>query len=95
MFDQLYEETEQANVSFVGWATEEGRFDFALIYSNHFIGKTLVVCMQTGRSTLLCADDLRPELLKDKFQLGHLEAAAEASQLLRNRIPSLKAQDQY
>ncbi|EJW17466.1 DUF3055 domain-containing protein [Paenibacillus alvei] len=95
MFDDLYEVTEQANVTFVGWATEQIRFDFALIYSDHFYGKTLVVCMQTGRSTLLCADDLRSEILQAKFDLPHKEAAYEAAQLLRTRIPSLEVQDQY
>lgn len=95
MLDHLYEVTEQATVSFVGWATEQVRYDFALIYSNHFIGKTLVICMQTGRSTLLCADDLRPELLQVKFNLPHADAAIEAAQLLRTRIQPLEVQDQY
>ncbi|EPY10227.1 MULTISPECIES: DUF3055 domain-containing protein [Paenibacillus] len=95
MFDHLYEVSEQANVTFVGWATEQIRYDFALIYSDHFIGKTLVVCMQTGRSTLLCADDLRPEILQVKFNLPHAEAASEAAQLLLTRIHPLEVQDQY
>ncbi|MGZ9587050.1 DUF3055 domain-containing protein [Paenibacillus marinisediminis] len=95
MYQNLYEVSEQANVNFIGWAAEQGRYDFALIYSNHFIGKTLVVCMQTGRSTLLCEDDLKPELLMKSFQLNDLVAAEEAGNILRTRVPSLEVRDQY
>lgn len=95
MYQDLYEVTEQATVNFIGWAAEQGRYDFALIYSNHFIGKTLVVCMQTGRSTLLCEDDLQPELLMKMFQLDDLVAAEEAGNILRTKVPSMQAREQY
>lgn len=95
MYHDLYEVTEQANISFIGWAAEQGRYDFALVYSNLFIGKTLVVCMQTGRSNLLSEEDLRPELLLKLFQLNDLDAAEEACQILNTRIPALDVRDQY
>ena len=95
MYHDLYEVTEQANINFIGWAAEQGRYDFAIIYSNHFIGKTLVVCMQTGRSALLSEDDLVPELLLKLFQFKDLTAAQEACNILLSRVPSLQMRDQY
>ncbi|WP_028545017.1 SAV0927 family protein [Paenibacillus taiwanensis] len=95
MYEHLYEVTEQANISFIGWAAEQGRYDFALIYSNHFIGKTLVVCMQTGRSTLLSEEDLTPEQIQVSFQLEDMTCAKEAVQILSTRIPALQVRDQY
>jgi len=55
MFDHLYDESESAKVDFFGYASERARYDFAIVFTNRFFGKPLVVCMQTGRSSLLCA----------------------------------------
>jgi hypothetical protein len=52
-FEKLYDEHENAKVRFIGFTTESTRYDFGIIYTNMFFGKPLVVCMQTGRSTLL------------------------------------------
>lgn len=95
MLENLYDVIESSNVNFVGCVSEESRFDFAIIYTSHFFGKPLVVCMQTGRSSPLSADDLGDtEILRTRFLLTD-EAAVELSGLLRNRLPSLEMQDQY
>ena len=58
IFEKLYDEDENVKVRFIGFTTELARYDFGIIYTNVFFGKPLVVCMQTGRSTLLDPGDL-------------------------------------
>jgi hypothetical protein len=95
MLENLYDVIESSNVNFVGCVSEESRFDFAIIYTSHFFGKPLVVCMQTGRSSPLSTDDLADtEMLRTRFLLTH-EAAIELTGLLLNRLPTLDLQDQY
>lgn len=95
MLENLYDVTESSNVNFVGCVSEESRFDFAIIYTSHFFGKTLVVCMQTGRSAPLSADDLGDtDFLRSRFLVTD-EAAIELRSLLRSRLPSMEMKDQY
>jgi hypothetical protein len=95
MLENLYDVIESSNVNFVGCISEDSRFDFAIVYTSHFFGKPLVVCMQTGRSSPLSADDLvDTEILRSRFFLTD-EAAIELSGLLRSRLPTLEMQDQY
>jgi len=96
MFESLYDLSEKAEVHFVGCVTEQARYDFSIIYTKQFFGKPLVICMQTGTSTLLCAEDLKhPEALKKSFRLRDLRAAEELRVLLSHRIPALEVRDQY
>jgi hypothetical protein len=96
MFDRLYEETEQAKVVFFGYASEHARYDFAIVFTDNFFGKPLVVCMQTGRSSLLCADDaVNKEYLQKTFGI-HTEAEAEElSIIMQQRLPFLEMKEQY
>jgi hypothetical protein len=95
MLENLYDVIESSNVNFVGCISEDSRFDFAIVYTSHFFGKPLVVCMQTGRSSPLSADDfVDTEILRSRFFLTD-EAAIELSGLLRSRLPTLEMQDQY
>ncbi|MFC5532276.1 DUF3055 domain-containing protein [Cohnella yongneupensis] len=96
MLDQLYDVIESSNVNFVGCISEASRFDFAIVYTSHFFGKPLVVCMQTGRSSPLSADDLHDtDFLRSQFQLPNAQAAEELRSLLRQRLPALSIHDQY
>ncbi|PYI54467.1 DUF3055 domain-containing protein [Paenibacillus flagellatus] len=95
MFERLYDTAEQANIQFVGYATERTRYDFGIVYTNAFFGKPLVVCMQTNRSSLLDYHDLdNLTHLQKSFRLTPVEAA-EVSSFLRQLIPPLPAKDQY
>jgi hypothetical protein len=95
MLENLYDVIESSNVNFVGCISEDSRFDFAIVYTSHFFGKPLVVCMQTGRSSPLSADDLTDtDILRNRF-LVSAEAATELGVLLRGRLPRLEMQDQY
>ncbi|WP_202914651.1 DUF3055 domain-containing protein [Paenibacillus antri] len=96
MFDHMYDETENAKVDFFGYASERARYDFAIVYTNRFFGKPLVVCMQTGRSSLLCADDLaNTENLQRTFAIADAEEARELAALLKQRVPLLDFKEQY
>jgi hypothetical protein len=88
MFEQLYETSETTKANFVGFVSESARYDFGLIYTNQFFGKPLVVCMQTGRSSLLCAEDAQNiEVLKRKFAIDEDQEAHELSLFLQGQLP--------
>jgi hypothetical protein len=96
MLENLYDVTVASNVNFVGCISEESRYDFAIVYTNHFFGKPLVVCMQTGRSAPMCADDLKDsEILRSRFLVDNSQAADELRTLLGQRLPTLDLHEQY
>lgn len=96
MFEHLYDETEQANVSFVGCISERARYDFSIIFTNHFFGKHLVVCMQTGRSAVISADDLdHVDYLQKMFHITDDKVGEDLSVFLKTRIPVMGYHDQY
>ena len=71
MFEKLYDEHESVKVRFLGFMTHDTRYDFGVIYTNMFFGKPLIVCMQTGRSTLLGRDDVENvPYIQETFKLG-------------------------
>ncbi|MDF2814081.1 MAG: hypothetical protein K0Q81_281 [Paenibacillus sp.] len=95
MFERFYDLTEQAQVNFTGFATDNSRYDFAIVYTKYFFGKPLVICMQTNKSSLLDADDLSNLThLQKAFQLKE-EEARELSDFLVQRMPMVPASDQY
>ncbi|WP_026690086.1 DUF3055 domain-containing protein [Alteribacter aurantiacus] len=95
-WDRLYDEVEQVNVRFVGIATDYHRYDFAIMYTNMFFGKAMVICMQTGRSTLLSLDDTQePEPIMKAFHIKHKEDAEEVASFLREELPSVTIVEQY
>ncbi|PMB02756.1 hypothetical protein CEN49_24855 [Fischerella thermalis CCMEE 5273] len=90
LYERLYDETEQASVRFVGFVSENGRYDFGIVYTRMFFGKPLVVCMQTGRSSLLSRDDVdNVDYLQRIYNLRSMEEAEEVSIFLRNSVPVL------
>jgi hypothetical protein len=90
MFERLYDETETTRVRFAGFASENNRYDFGIVYTHQFFGKPLVICMQTGRSSLLCAEDAENlEMLKNKFSISTHEEAQELSVFLQQHLPSI------
>jgi hypothetical protein len=96
VFDRLYDVTENTQVSFIGYASETARYDFAVVYTDSFFGKPLVVCMQTGKSALLCENDLENlEYLQRIFSISDRKQTEELSQFLKQRIPAIPSQEQY
>ncbi len=96
MFETLYEQTEKTTVHFVGFATERARYDFSIVYTDQFFGKPLVICMQTGRSSLLDSHDMNEiEYLQHIFNIRQKEEAEELSLFLNQKMPSLRIKEQY
>ncbi|WP_096154793.1 MULTISPECIES: DUF3055 domain-containing protein [Bacillus] len=96
LFDKLYDESENVNVRFVGFTTEEVRYDFGIVYTNLFFGKPLVICMQTGRSTLLDPKDISDlDHLQQAFRIESKEEAEDLAEFFLSAIPAVPFQEQY
>lgn len=95
-YHKLYDESEKVKVRFIGFATDESRYDFGIVYTNMFFGKPLVVCMQTGRSTLLDSNDVKDfEHLKDIFRLTSIKEATDLSAFFEETLPGIYLETQY
>ncbi|MGC5324691.1 SAV0927 family protein [Brevibacillus sp. SYSU BS000544] len=57
-FDYLYDISEQPITRFFSFATDHSRYDFCILFTNQFQGKSMVICMQTLKATLLSANDV-------------------------------------
>jgi hypothetical protein len=96
MFERLYDITEQTQVNFAGYISENARYDFSIIETDQFFGKSLVVCMQTGRSSLMCFDDLSNlDYLQSVFNIVRKEEAEELSNFLCSRLQIIPKREQY
>ncbi|CAI6046387.1 DUF3055 domain-containing protein [Cohnella sp. JJ-181] len=82
-FDFLSDSTEQTSTRFVTFVSPGlNRFDLAIITTNRFYGKKLVVDMQSGRSGVLAYDDLEEEgVIASVFRIDE-EQAADLSRFL-------------
>jgi hypothetical protein len=90
LYERLYDESEKAKVRFVGFISEHGRYDFGIVYTHMFFGKPLVVCMQTGRSSLLSLEDAENlEYLQKIFGLRSKEEAEEISIFFKSNLPTI------
>lgn len=95
-FEKFYDEQERVSVRFVGLATSSTRYDFGLVYTDKFFGKPLVICMQTGRSTLLDSKDLADvDYLQTVFRIETKKEATELAEFLHEAIPSTPFNPQY
>jgi len=96
LFNHLYDEYENVKVRFVGFTTNDTRYDFGIIYTNMFFGKPLIVCMQTGRSSLLEQKDLEDlEHLQSTFKISTLEQAKDLAEFFMEELPEVPFQSQY
>lgn len=96
LFEKLYDEQENTKTRFVGFTTEDTRYDFGIVYTNLFFGKPLVVCMQTGRSTLLDPKDLEnTEYLKKAFKMDNYQQAEDLCEFFRESLPGVYFETQY
>ncbi|CAM3692353.1 DUF3055 domain-containing protein [Mesobacillus zeae] len=96
LFEKLYDEHEKVSVRFVGFTTDETRYDFGIVYTNMFFGKPLIVCMQTGRSALLASDDLNNiEYLQKAFSIKETKQAADLAEFFQEALPTLPFETQY
>ncbi|PLR84055.1 hypothetical protein CVD25_12955 [Bacillus canaveralius] len=96
LFEKLYDEHEKVKVRFIGFTTDETRYDFGIVYTNMFFGKPLVVCMQTGRSTLLDPRDLEDtEHLQHSFRIKDKKEAEDLAEFFLDALPGASLETQY
>lgn len=96
LFERLYDEYENVKVQFIGFTTDEVRYDFGIVYTNMFFGKPLVVCMQTGRSTLLCAEEVKNvDQLQKLFNIKCKKEAGDLSVFFEKTLPNMPLESQY
>jgi hypothetical protein len=96
LYESLYDESERTEVRFVGFVSDDARYDFGIIYTKQFFGKPLVVCMQSGRSTLMCSDEaLRVDHIQQVFRITNEEEANRLSTFFRNTLPPILMETQY
>lgn len=76
-FDYLYDTTEQTSTRFVCFIGESmRRFDLAIMTTNRYYGKKMIIDLQSGRSAIIGPDDLAEEgYLEFAFKLTEEEAA--------------------
>lgn len=71
----LYDDTVNAAVRFVSFVGERQRFDLALMETDRFYGKYVVLDLQSNRFAILGRDDLEePGYLEHAYQLDEQDA---------------------
>lgn len=86
--DRLYDDSEKARVRFVGFVSGNRRYDFGIVYTHLFFGKPLVICMQTGRSSLFSLEDVdNLEYIQQIFNLETEKEAEETAHFFRQNLP--------
>ncbi|WP_100401986.1 DUF3055 domain-containing protein [Bacillus sp. FJAT-42315] len=72
----LYDDMEQTRTRFVSFMGEHQRYDLALMQTDRYYGKKLVLDIQGGRFAIIGQDDLEePGYLEEVFKLSDEEAA--------------------
>ncbi|MEK4028308.1 DUF3055 domain-containing protein [Pseudobacillus sp. FSL P4-0506] len=72
----LYDETESTKTRYISFMGEHQRFDLALIQTDRYFGKRLVLDIQGSRFAIIGQDDLEePGYLEHAFNLTEEEAA--------------------
>ncbi len=74
--DILYEEIESTNIKYTSFiSANDRRYDLAIIQTNHFYGKHLIINIQSGRTAIVGKDDLEePGFLESAYNLSEEEA---------------------
>jgi Protein of unknown function (DUF3055) len=71
----LYDDTENTKTRFVSFIGDTNRFDLAIITTDRFYGKLLVLNLQSNRFAIIGNDDLEePGYLESVYQLTEAEA---------------------
>ena len=96
VFEFLYEMNESSLVQHIGYATADKTYDFTLVFSKLFFGKTLVTCLQSGRAALLDYEDVsNVSIIQDAFKLPDIASAQDVSTVLLSSIPIPSWQEEY
>lgn len=71
----LYDDTVETRTRFVSFVGERQRFDLAIVQTDRFYGKYLVLDMQSNRFAIIGPDDLdEPGYLEHAYRLSEEDA---------------------
>ena len=71
----LYDDIVTTKTRFVSFMGENSRFDLAIIQSDRYYGKQIVLDIQGGRFAIIGHDDLEEEgYIEHAFQIGETDA---------------------
>lgn len=72
----LYDDTEETKTRFVSFMGEYQRFDLAIMYSDRYFGKAMVMDIQGSRFAIIGQDDLEEEgYIEHAFKLSEQDAS--------------------
>ncbi|WP_404404589.1 DUF3055 domain-containing protein [Jeotgalibacillus malaysiensis] len=72
----LYDDTEETKTRFVSFMGEHQRFDLAIMYSDRYFGKAMVMDIQGSRFAIIGQDDLEEEgYIEHAFKLSNQDAS--------------------
>lgn len=96
MFEKLYDDHENVRVRFVGFITNDVRYDIGIVYTNMFFGKPLVICMQSRQCIVLDRQDVSyPNQLKFLCKLKSDEEAMQLADYLADWLPHPRMEESY
>lgn len=71
----LYDETENTKTRYISFMGENHRFDLAVIQTERYYGKSLVLDIQSGKFAIIGQDDLEEEgYIEHAFQMNEEQA---------------------
>lgn len=71
----LYDDTEDTKTRFISFMGEQQRFDLAIIHSNRYYGKSIVINIQGNKYAIIGHDDLDEDgYLEHAFDLSEKDA---------------------
>ncbi|WP_078379106.1 DUF3055 domain-containing protein [Sutcliffiella halmapala] len=71
----LYDDTVETKTRFISFMGEHTRFDLAIVKSDRYYGKSLVLNIQSNRFAIIGSDDLdEPGYIEHAYQLPEDEA---------------------
>lgn len=82
----LYDDIVDTKTRFVSFTSENSRFDLAIIQSDRYYGKVIVINILGGRYAIIGPDDLQEEgYIEHAFQMNE-EEAAELTEFLSELV---------
>ncbi|MBX6394444.1 MAG: DUF3055 domain-containing protein [Alicyclobacillaceae bacterium] len=92
----LFSETEDTRTHYATLDVAGTRFDVAVTYTQHFMGKSIVMCLQTGRAMIMDAHDAEdPHRIAQHFGIDDIETASELGHYLTSVLSHLPQGEQY
>lgn len=71
----FYDESEESETRFIGFMGDNNRFDLAIMKTDHYYGKQLVLNIQNGKFAIIGEDDLNePGYLEHAYGISEEEA---------------------